>query len=80
MISIVIIWFLWIVARNYIVESEERWMKVDCSKCNYCYPHNSAWGEYWCKLKDKYVYELQRLKYRFRECEYFNNKESEEER
>ena len=26
-------------------------MKIDCSKCENCYPHEIMWGEYWCKKK-----------------------------
>ena len=47
-------------------------MKIDCSKCKNCYPHEFMWGEFWCKEKEKtsddgFVYDLHNLKGRFKE-------------
>ena len=46
-------------------------MKIDCSKCENCYPHEIMWEEYWCKEKEKnskdgYVYDLYNLNKRFK--------------
>ncbi len=47
---------------------------IDCSDCKHCYIHPVAWGEFWCKQKEKtsktkdgYVYDAYSLKKRFRE-------------
>lgn len=55
-------------------------MKIDCSNCTNCYPHESLWGEFWCTEKEKensdgFVYDLHDLKARFKkECHKFNDK------
>ena len=48
---------------------------IDCSNCKHIYPHNIAWGEFWCSILNKEIYSLHYLKRRFRdECDYYKGK------
>ena len=48
---------------------------IDCSNCKHIYPHNIAWGEYWCKKFNKGIYSLHELRRRFRiKCVYYEDK------
>jgi len=55
---------------------------IDCSDCKHCYVHLVAWGEFWCKIKEKnsktkdgMVYDCHSLNRRFKEnCDNFKKK------
>lgn len=48
---------------------------VDCSSCKNCYPHQSLWGEFWCSVKNRMVYDIYHIDRSYKEdCDEFKNK------